>query len=361
MEPVKLVVLEGDQTGQELLEEALRVLDASVTGVPVELIKYDLSLENRRATRNQVVHDAAAALKRNGLGIKAATITPEMAGDVGSPNAILREEIGGRVIVRTGRRLPGIVPVAGISAPISVVRMAVDDAYNAKEWREGNAHDERAYRTEHISRSTCRVVAEFAFRHARKMGARVFGGPKYTVSPVYEGMFKEELDAAHKRHPDVRYEPQLIDATYALLLTRGSEPLVIPALNRDGDCLSDLVLALYGSIAGSESVLIGFDDDLVPDVVMTEAPHGTAPALFGKNIANPLAMILAAASALSYARHPAAAHASRAVYEAGLECIYEGVRTPDLGGNATTTEFTDAVIKQAQAKIEVWRSLGHLS
>jgi isocitrate/isopropylmalate dehydrogenase len=360
MEPVELVVLEGDQTGQELLEEALRVLDAGVTGVPVQLIRYDLSLEKRRATRNQVVHDAAAALKQNGLGIKAATITPETAGDVGSPNAIVREEIGGRVIVRTGRRLPGIVPVAGISAPISVVRMAVEDAYNAKEWREGNAHYERAYRTEQISRSTCRVVAEFAFRHARKMGARVFGGPKYTVSPVYEGMFKEELDAAHKRHPDVRYEPQLIDATYALLLTRGSEPLVIPALNRDGDCLSDLVLALYGSIAGSESVLIGFAEDLVPDVVMTEAPHGTAPALFGKNIANPLAMILAAASALSYAKHPAATYASRAIYEAALECIYEGVRTTDLGGSATTSEFTDAVINEVRGKLEVWRSLGEL-
>src|SRR5579884_2448728 len=251
MADTKIVVLEGDQTGQELLVEALRVMEPGVIGVTLDFLRYDLSLENRRRTSNGVVHDAAAALRQHGLGIKAATITPEAKGDIGSPNAIVREEIDGKVIVRTGRRLPGVLPVGGVSSPMSVVRMAVDDAYNAKEWREGSGWDETAYRTEHINRGTCRAVAEFAFRQARKMGARVFGGPKYTVSPVYEGLFKEEMDAAAERYPDVRYEPQLIDATYALLLSRASEPLVIPALNRDGDCLSDLVLAFYGSIAGS--------------------------------------------------------------------------------------------------------------
>ena len=352
----KIVVLEGDQTGQELLLEALRVLHPTVIGFEVELIHYDLSLENRRKTNNGVVHEAATALKESGLGIKAATITPEVAGDVGSPNAILRQEIDGKVIVRTGRRLPGVLPVAGVSAPMSVVRMAVDDAYTAKEWREGDETNEIAYRTEHIERRTCRAVAEFAFRQARKMNARVFGGPKYTVSPTYEGMFKEELDSASKRYADVKYEPQLIDATYALLLSRASEPLVIPALNRDGDCLSDLVLALYGSIAGSESLLLAFDDNFAPVTVMTEAPHGTAPALFGKNIANPLAMILAAASLLSFSQSQEATTASRAIYEAAFECIHDGVKTSDLGGGATTTEYTDAVIHRVQSKIEVWKS-----
>nr|MDQ2731724.1 isocitrate/isopropylmalate family dehydrogenase [Armatimonadota bacterium] len=345
-------------TGQELLLEALRVLHPSVIGFELEMMHFDLGLENRRQTRNEVVYEAARALKSCGLGIKAATITPEIRGDVGSPNAILRSEIDGKVIVRTGRRLPGVLPVAGVSAPLSVVRMAVDDAYNAKEWREGQGYDEVAYRTEHINRGTCRAVAEFAFRQARKTGARVFGGPKYTVSPVYEGLFKEEMDAAAGRYPDVRYDPQLIDATYALLMGRASEALVIPALNRDGDCLSDLVLALYGSIAGSESILLGFGEDFAPTVVMTEAPHGTAPALEGKNIANPLAMILAGASLLSFVHTPQATLASRAIYEASFECIHDGLRTSDLGGGATTTEFTDAVIRRVQGKREVWQALG---
>src|SRR5688572_22917469 len=105
MESRKVIVLEGDETGQELLQESLRVLDPGVTKVPLEFERFDLSLESRRQTANQVVRDAAAAMRQSGLGLKAATITPETPGDVGSPNAILRQEIDGKVILRTGRRI----------------------------------------------------------------------------------------------------------------------------------------------------------------------------------------------------------------------------------------------------------------
>ena len=351
-----IVVLEGDQTGQELLEEALRVLDPEVTGVQLELPRFDLSLESRRATNNAVVYEAAKAIREHGLGLKAATITPEGADDVGSPNRIIREEIGGRVIVRTGRRIPGVVPLGGVHAPISVVRMAVGDAYGAKEWREGEGEDEIAFRTERIERRICRAVAEFSFRLAERTGAKVFGGPKYTVSPVYEGMLKEEMDAAAERHPDVPYEPQLIDATFAYLVTSSGAPMVIPALNRDGDVLADLVLPLFGSIAGAESLLVAFDDDYVPDAVMAEAAHGTAPALERKNVANPMAMILAAAALLGYGGEHAQA-AGRAVREAALEAVADGVRTADLTGHASTDEFTDEVIRRTKQKLEVWAAL----
>src|SRR5207302_918121 len=196
-----IVVLDGDETGQELLEEALRVLARDVTGLELDFPRFDLSLENRRATQNGVVHEAAAAIREAGFGLKAATITPEGRDDVGSPNRIL---------------------------------------------------------------------------------------------------LKEEMDAAAERHPDVQYEPQLIDATFALLVASSGAPLVIPALNRDGDILSDLVLPLFGSIAGSESLLVAFDDDFVPSAVMAEAAHGTAPSLRGKDVANPMAMILAGAALLAH-------------------------------------------------------------
>jgi isocitrate/isopropylmalate dehydrogenase len=353
----RIVVLEGDQTGQELLEEALRVLASEVTGIELEFSRYDLSLENRRATENRVVHEAAAAIKEHHYGLKAATITPERAGDVGSPNRILREEIGGKVIVRTGRRIPGIVPLGGVHSPISVVRMAVGDAYGAKEWREGEGDDEVAFRTERIERDVCRAVAEFAFRQAERMDAKVFGGPKYTVSPIYEGMLKEEMDAAAERHPDVVYEPQLIDATFALLISSSGAPMVIPALNRDGDILSDLVLPLFGSIAGSESLLVAFEEDYVPSALMAEAAHGTAPALEGKDIANPMAMILAGAVLFSHSEQEKVQAAGRAIREATLEAVAEGVRTADLGGHESTTGFTDEVIRRTRTKLDVWSSL----
>src|SRR5437667_8155323 len=357
-----IVVLEGDETGQELLEESLRVLEPDVIGVELEFPRFDLSLERRRRTQNGSVHDAAGAIREHGLGLKAATITPEGRGDIGSPNRILREEIGGRVIVRTGRRIPGVAPLGGVHAPISIVRMAVGDAYGAKEWREGEGDDEVAFRTERIERRVCHAVSEFAFRQAERTGAKVFGGPKYTVSPTYEGMLKEELDAAAERHPEVPYQPVLIDATYAGLVSGAADaPLVIPALNRDGDCLSDMVLPLFGSIAGAESVLLSFDNEYGLGAVMSEAPHGTAPALQGKNIANPMAMLMASAAILHYvgeAGHGAADLASRAIYESVLEATATGVRTPDLGGSATTSEFTDEVISRTRTKIEIWSSLG---
>jgi isocitrate/isopropylmalate dehydrogenase len=252
--------------------------------------------------------------------------------------------------VRTGRRIPGIVPFGGVHAPISVVRMAVGDAYGAKEWREGEGEDEAAFRTERIERRICHAVAEFAFRLAEETGAKVFGGPKYTVSPLYEGMLKEEMDAAAARHPDVAYEPQLIDATFALLVAASGDPLVIPALNRDGDILSDLVLPLFGSIAGSESLLVGFGDDYVPTVVLAEAAHGTAPSLAGKNVANPMAMILAGAAVLSYAGDEAD-RAARAIRESCLEAVGAGVRTADLGGHSGMREFTDEVIRRTRSKL----------
>jgi isocitrate/isopropylmalate dehydrogenase len=352
-----IVVLEGDQTGQELLEEALRVLSPDVIGIELGFPRFDLTLENRRATGNRIVYDAAAAIREHGYGLKAATITPESADDVGSPNRILREEIGGKVIVRTGRRIPGVVPLGGVHAPISVVRMAVGDAYGATEWREGVGDDEVALRTERIERRICHAVAEFSFRQAERMGAKVFGGPKYTVSPIYEGMLKEEMDEAAARHPDVPYEPQLIDATFALLISSSGAPMVIPALNRDGDILSDLVLPLFGSIAGSESLLVAFGDDYVPNALMAEAAHGTAPALQGKDVANPMAMILAGAVLLSHADQERCQSAGRAIREACLEAVAEGVRTADLAGHHGTHAFTDEVIRRTTTKLEVWASL----
>ena len=157
----------------------------------------------------------------------------------------------------------------------------------------------------------------------------------------------------------MKYEPQLIDATYALLLTKDGESLVIPTLNRDGDCMSDLVMQMFGSIAGAESLLLSFDDDFHVHTIMAEAPHGTAPSLEGKNLANPSAMILAGAALLKQIESEVSDLASRAIRESLMEAILAGVRTPDIGGHTTTTEFTDEVIERTQRKLEIWESMGN--
>ena len=352
-----VIVCDGDETGQELLHESLRALAPDLLGVDLHFVHFDLSLTRRRATNNDVVRDAAEAMVAAGLGLKAATVTPPEIGGVGSPNRLLREGIGGSVIVRTGRRIPGVTPpVVGTNAPIIVVRMAVGDAYGAAEGREGTAGgaSEVAWRTERIERSVCRSVAEYAFVEAEMNAGSVYGGPKWTVSPTYEGMLKEEMDAAAARHPEVKYRPALIDTTYAGLMTEiHDHAIVIPSLNRDGDCLSDLVLAMFGSIAGAESVLLALDEHLRPTVAMAEAPHGTAPSLRGKNVANPMAMLLAGAALLDQAsvrmgdeRYRRAGSRLRA---ATLEGAAEGIRTFDLGGDSSTSGVVDDVISRLRA------------
>ncbi len=345
-----IVVCDGDETGQELLVEALRVLDPSVLGFGIELVHFDLSLENRRATVNAVVRDAAAAMRETGLGLKAATITPEQTGDVGSPNRILREGVGGSVIVRTGRRIPGVPPPASVVHPIVVVRMAVGDAYGAEEQRTGTpgSIDEQAWRTERIDRSVCRSVAEFSFRTAAQLGACVYGGPKWTVSTVYEGMLKEEMDAAAARYPDVVYRPTLIDAAYAGLLTESSHsPLVVPALNRDGDCMSDLVLAL---------VRLHRRRRVRPARSRRGAAHrrrhGRGAPRHGAVAAwertSPTRWRCCSPAPPSSTTPPAAtrkvADAAAALRRATLGVAADGIRTFDLGGDASTSEVVDAVL-----------------
>lgn len=355
--------MHGDKTGEELLREALRLLEPSVIGLEISTEDYDFSLATRQATNNDIVREAAIAVKRHRFGLKAATDTVE---PLASPNAILREGIDASVIVRSARPLPGIPTIAGVAHPITIVRMAVGDAYGAEEKRvmeesfPGGAKayqldglesglEEVAYRSERITRRICRHVAEFSFLEASRTGATVFGGPKWTVSPVYEGLLKEEMDAAAARHPGVAYEPWLIDATFALVFKAAAQKaLVIPALNRDGDILSDLVLPLFGSIAGAESVITSLTDDLEVNAIIAEAAHGTAPTLEGKNVANPLAMILSVALLLEQINENGSKRAGSAVRKAALETIAGDTRTVDLGGEASTSDFTDEVITRTK-------------
>jgi isocitrate dehydrogenase (NAD+) len=105
-------------------------------------------------------------------------------------------------------------------------------------------------------------------------------------------------------------------------------------------------------------MILSFDQDFNVKTAVAEAPHGTAPGLFKKNVANPLAMILAGAALLTYIGSMEADRASRAIYESALEAIYDGIATADLGHHSGTTEFTDEVIKRIEKKLEVWGTLG---
>src|SRR5204862_4309269 len=112
----------------------------------------------------------------------------------------------------------------------------------------------------------------------------------------------------------------------------------------------------FGSISRSESMLIALDDDLEPRTVMAEAAHGTSPSFQGKNVANPMAMIRAGAGLLGYGDEEAQ-RAGRAIRESALEAVADGIRTADLAGPATTTAYTDGVIRRTRHERDVWSAL----
>ena len=366
-DPLKIIVLDGDETGQELLEQAIRVLAPDVPGLEVELEHHDLSLERRRATGQRVrERGGARRCARPASAIKAATITPEGKDDVGSPNRILREEVDGKVIIRTGRRIPGVVgPVAGVHYPISVVRMAVGDAYGAEQWREGEegSVDEVAFRTERITRGDVprggrvRVPGGRARRRACTAGR---SGPS---PPSTRGCSRRRWTPRRRGIPDVDYQPVLIDATYAGLLSGrggraardpGAQPRRrLPLRPRDADVRLDRgrrvdparlrrgLRRRRGDGRGAarhRAVAAGQGPG---------EPDGDDPGLRGG--ARP-------GAARRATRAPSAPRARST--RATLETTAGGVKTFDLGGSATTTEFTDAVVERVRTKVEIWSSLG---
>ena len=151
-----------------------------VIGIELDLDRYDLSLEHRRATATTSSPRPRARCARPATASRRRPSRPRARTTWAPPTASCARRSTARSSSAPGRRIPGVTPIAGVHHPISVVRMAVEDAYGAKQWREGTegAPDEVAYRTEKVTRSTCRAVAEYAFRTAAQDGRQGLRRPE---------------------------------------------------------------------------------------------------------------------------------------------------------------------------------------
>ena len=227
-EPLKIIVLEGDETGQELLEQSVRVLDPDVLGLELELEHYDLSLE-------QPARDRQRGRPRGRARDARGRLRPQGGDDHARGQG--RRRLAEPDPARGGRRQGDRAHRAGGSPAWSGRSPACTTRSRSSAWRSrtptapsSGARATRAPTTRSPTaprRSRAPPAARSpSTRSAPPSGwaaTRVYGGPKWTVSPVYEGMLKEELDAAAARHPDVPYQPVLIDATYAGLLTGATD------------------------------------------------------------------------------------------------------------------------------------------
>ena len=255
-------------------------------------------------------------------------------------------------------QLPGVRPVAGIHAPISVVRMAVGDAYGAKEWREGEGDDEVAlpHRSDRAASAASSPSTRSCTR--ARWAPRFSADPKYTVSPVYEGMLKEEMDAAAARHPDVAYEPQLIDATYALLISTAGDAAGHPvAQSRRRLPLRPGHAALRLDRRRRIGAARPSTRELKPDGRDGRSAARHRAAALREERRQPDGDDPGRRRAALVRRRPAGRQRLARDLRGRLEAVREGTATADLGGHATTTEFTDAVIEGVRRKLDVWSTL----
>lgn len=344
--PHPITFMQGDEEGRVLMD---KVVSGIATRASLDLREFDLSLESRTRTGDAVTLAAAESMRTTKVGLKAPTITPGASDPpprLKSPNITLRVGVDGVAIVREANVIPGIEPrVRGLRGPITVIRKATEGIYEAMEWRTEDA--ETVYRQEFMSVEKMTALAEFAVTYALEENRALYAATKHTISRLFEGALQGILDETARRRAGegLRYRPILIDSCYEMLMH--PEPdIAIVCDNFNGDCLGDLVPAMFGSVAGCGSLLVGRDE-----VRMFDPPHGTARSLLGRDIANPLATLIAASGALAHAARlcgsmPGLAFA-RALKEAAFETIRRGVATKDLAGDArgvTTSEYLARVM-----------------
>ena len=348
-----ITYIRGDQEGQVLMEKTLAALDGLVD---LDLVPFDLSLEGRLGSGDGTTRAAAAHMRETRVGLKAPTITQgaEAEGQrLPSPNITLRRGIGGIAVVREANLIPGVTPPNRyLTGPIAVIRKATEGIYEAMEWRTEDGS--RVYRQEHMSVEKMTALAEFAVNYALEREMTLWSATKHTISRTFEGALQRILDEAATpavNDHGLSYQPWLIVASYQGLM-RPPERLAIVCDNFNGDCLGDLVPAMYGSVAGCGSILVGEDG-----CRMFDPPHGTAPTLFGQDKANPLATLIAVSGAIGYASrlsgNQEGQDLARLLKRSALATIEAGIATFDLVGDAGvgTTAYLAAVRERAQAEV----------
>lgn len=338
-----ITVLPGDGIGPEVVDSALRIIDAA--GVPVI---PEVQLAGARAFQagieSGVPRDTIESVERTRVVLKGPLETPIGYGNK-SANVTLRKLFETFANVRPVRELPGVqTPYSGRNIDIVVVRENVEDLYAGIEHMQTPAV---AQTLKVITRPGSEKIARFAFAYAVAEGRRkIHCATKSNIMKLTEGIFQHSFEDVAREYPQVEARHILVDNCAHQLAMRPEQFDIILTTNMNGDILSDLTSGLTGGLGFAPSANIG------SEVAMFEAVHGSAPDIAGKNLANPTALVLSSAMML---RHIGEGEAASSIEQAILVTLEEGVRTGDMQGRhpaVSTSQFTDAIIanlgKQSQ-------------
>jgi len=326
----RVVLIEGDGIGHEVIPAAVTVLQA--TGVPLVFSQAEAGWDCFRRHGTALPDETIALVERSDAALFGAVSSPSHRVEgYRSPIVALRRELD----LYANLRPVTSVPVSGSRAGIDmlIVRENSEGLYAGRERGEGDTVvAERV-----ITRQGCQRIAEVACQQAERRRGLLTVVHKANVLRESDGLFREVALEVASRYESLQVEEMLVDATAMRLVVEPERFDVIVTTNLFGDILSDEAAGLVGGLGLVPSANVGERGAIFEPV------HGSAPDIAGRGIANPSAAILAAAMMLGYLSETDAAQRVR---RAVLKTLEEGPRTPDLGGAATTAEFTDAVVER---------------
>lgn len=325
-----VVLLPGDGIGPEVTRATVRVLDAAGA---------EIDWESHRAGAEAVAHGddplpdlVLAAIRRHGVALKGPVTTPVGKG-FRSINVRLRQDLDLYANLRPSRTLPGI-PSRFEGVDLVVVRENTESLYSGLEHTiVPGVVESLKIITAKASTRICRFAFEYARRHGRR---RVTAVHKANIMKLSDGLFLDCFRQVSAGFPEIQADDRIIDNLCMQLVMRPEQFDVLVMENLYGDIVSDLCAGLVGGLGVVGAANLG------DEFAVFEAVHGSAPDIAGQDLANPLALLRSAILMLRYLDKGEVADRVRDALRRTI--VDQGIRTRDLGGRASTTEFTDAVV-----------------
>jgi isocitrate dehydrogenase (NAD+) len=331
--PHRVTLIPGDGIGPEVADATVRAVDA--TGAKVEWERRELSGDIIAQSGKEIPPSVIRSLQSTRVGLKGPVTTP-IGGGFQSLNVALRKKLDLFANVRPVCSLPGVkTRFQDVAIDLVIFRENTEDLYSGLEHEVVTDVVESL---KVITRFASMRIARYAFDWARKHGRRnVSAVHKANIMKLSDGLFLRCCREVAKEHPEIEYRELIVDNASMQLVMRPERFDVLLLPNLYGDIVSDLAAGLVGGLGVVPGANMGESH------AVFEAVHGSAPDIAGKGLANPTALMQSAVMMLEHLGEPDAAGRLRQ----SLRKVYvEGAHTtPDVGGSATTREFTDAVIR----------------
>ena len=328
----KITLIPGDGIGYEISESLVKIFDAAK--VPIEFETENAGSDVYEKTGELIPESLYESVERNKIAIKGPITTPIGKG-FRSINVYLRKKYDLYTNFRPSRNLPGI-KTRYDNIDLAIFRENTEGIYIGEEKYE-NEEKTSTIAIKRITRKGSKRIIQSAFEYAKNNGiSKVTVVHKANILKFTDGMFLDIAREISKEYENIQLEELIIDNMCMQLVTNPERFKVIVTMNLYGDILSDLVAGLVGGLGVAPGANIG------DDIAIFEAVHGSAPDIAGQNKANPLALLLSSIEMLKYLKLD---NFAKNIENAILKTLTDGCKTADLGGSATTTEFTDKIIE----------------